>query len=298
MSNFDESLVIRDAAGQFGEKHHSGAEVTLPGAEAWRSTAYVGIDTIPDAPGTKFDQAQPGGYDEIWLNGDGHLRFFQRGKMHRSDGPALFGPDGEYEHWVDGHPVSPPQPDLILRSINEEGTQAWASASGKREAIRYRDGFEEHRQDGDLHRDGGPALAHDYGLGNWYQHGTMQESPIPDDPTYDGTGGATGSLFDEGRTPKAITKEVGSLFQTGRDAGMFHLGTDAEVAVSATRGQTPTITLTVSGMKDYRDRHGLLNVEAQQLMRHTQRQLMAFHQKRVAGETVTQNFVPIIEVVD
>lgn len=283
--------------GQFGEQPNTEPEAKLSSPEAWRSTAYVGIDDIPDEPGRKFDTVQPGGYDEIWVRGDGYLRFLRDGKMHRDNGPALFGPEGDYQHWISGQPVVAPQSDLILREIDSEGTQHWESPSGKRTATRTADGYEEHRQDGDLHRDGGPALVHRRGEGDWYQHGTYVECPVPETPRLGSTPSVVGANYNENHSPKDIALGITRLVEVGNRAGMFLPGTQAEITVLAPHGETPTVIYKLTGMDQYRNDAGVLNVEGTELYQNARRQVMSFHHKSYAeNNQVVQNFVPAIEL--
>lgn len=218
--------------GQFAAQHRPEADVELDAATEpnvrpeLNDTNYLGLPFIPPVPGFLLTDPDPkGGFDEVVRFPDGTTGFTRRGFYHRSNGPAVFLADGSFAFYLNGEKITPPDQGtgaeigLCLRSVSDDGTQQWASASGEDEALVLSDGTKVFYHDGELHRDGGPAIILPDGSGQWAQHGTFYANPIPAPPTVTsvGTGPAeyvttTGSKYDEhmdlGDVAKAVRADL------------------------------------------------------------------------------------------
>ena len=82
---------------------------------------------------------------------DGTQKWYQSGKLHRTDGPAIIRPDGSQEWWLNGKRNRIDGPAII----------------------RY--GTRIYYQNSILHRTDGPAIIHEDGNKYWYLNGKQCE---------------------------------------------------------------------------------------------------------------------------
>lgn len=237
---------LRQAAGipvggQFAAQHRNEAEVelTAPAEPAVRPELndpnYLGLPAVPPVPGLLLDSPDPeGGFDEIVRFADGTTGFTLRGFYHRTNGPAAFLADGSFAFYLKGERLTPPDQGtgaeigLTLRSVSDDGVQRWATASGKYQATVLPDGSKIFYLDGELHRDGGPAIVLPDGHGQWVRHGTFYTNPIPAPPTVTSVGAGpveivttTGSKYDETMSLGDVAKAVRDDLKRAVAAGVI-----------------------------------------------------------------------------
>jgi hypothetical protein len=153
------------------------------------------------------DYDAKGGYNEIREVEDGAVSFLRDGKLHNENGWALDwrtsnSDPKDYEAYLNGERLEDPDESLGLTfagRIQKFGGQASVWAKGECEVHVSDNGRIEFFLDGDLHRDGAPALitsaaGHDDDLPDlWFRHGRIINNPLPAAPqreTY-GTGDKT-----------------------------------------------------------------------------------------------------------
>jgi hypothetical protein len=102
-----------------------------------------------------------------------------KGKLHRTDGPAVTYSDG-YQEWYRNGKLHRSAGPAVVRPASEQGP-----------SITFVEGFEMWCLDGKLHRLDGPALTHGDGSEEWWVHGVRHEPPTPS-PECGGTGAILG----------------------------------------------------------------------------------------------------------
>lgn len=207
-----------------------------------------------------------GGYDEIRDDAEGAISYFRNGKLHREDGYALdwrATPSGigDMEAYLDGVLLHDPAYEIgfdfqgIART--PEGiVQNWSSGSGHYTATVAEDSTTTFYRDGDIHRDGAPAIVkddHNF-TPKWFQNGKEIPCPIPDGPTVKVISEArnadltryTGSAYREDREVKDIAKDIRADLKRAQDAGV--LPYNAEFKVTSRRdSMSKSIIIQVSG---------------------------------------------------
>jgi hypothetical protein len=110
---------------------------------------------------------------------NGDKEWYQEGKLHRTDGPAIERKNGYKEWWVDGKRHRTDGPAIE----GDDGYNAWY-IKGKRHrtdgpAIERANGGKEWWVDGKRHRTDGPAIEGDDGYNAWYIKGKRHRTDGP-----------------------------------------------------------------------------------------------------------------------
>ncbi len=103
---------------------------------------------------------------------DGTQEWYQNGKRHRDDGPAMVYPSGTEVWYQNGKRHRDDGPAVVY--LDEDGNQRWYQ-NGKRHrydgpAEIWVNGTEVWYQNGTFHRDDGPAVSLANGTEYWYHH--------------------------------------------------------------------------------------------------------------------------------
>ena len=174
--------------GLFTGHDHSEATLTLDAVPAeLNSPSYLGINEIPAPPGVILPTEDlAGGYDQIDRYEDGTTVFRRNGLPHRQNGPAIFRPTLREVYCLYGEEVTPPdiaggtEIGLRLDHVDRSGTQYWRTEDQYEALV---NGTQSFFLDGDLHRDGGPAIIAADGTEHWMRYGREFPSPLPGEPT-------------------------------------------------------------------------------------------------------------------
>jgi hypothetical protein len=270
--------------GEFATHQRAAAIVTLdtPADAAlarWNLTAEDVISVSADGEGGKTahiflrDYDAKGGYNEIREMDGGALSFLRDGKLHNENGWALDWRTGnddqkDWEAYLNGERLQDPDESIghcFTGRTDYHGEPASIWTACDYETRVFDNGRTEFWLDGDLHRDGAPAIIASEadqadGIPDlWFSHGTLIWNPRPAAPqreTY-GTGDKTftrvfGSRFESGRDVKDTAVLLRDHLAHAKRAGL--LPSRAEITVRTRKTTVPhSIDITVTGIpnRDY-----------------------------------------------
>ena len=235
MTIYDETQQSRSKAGEWGPKLHSHPELEpfIPKMDNYVST-------------TESETA-------IWY-------LDEAGNLHRTNGPAVErdGTHLDNHYYIHGKEIfAPDNTGYDLQSVDAYGTQLWVSGSGNRTVTVDHEGSQEFRRDGDMHRDGAPAVVDVHGRGRWFRNDSEIPSPWPKPADITRSKKAdtvttTGSRYVEGTDPKTIAKnlrvDIAYALTTGiLDNDFGHVEFNVRVAKDR-REDRPTIAVDVTGL--------------------------------------------------
>jgi hypothetical protein len=173
--------------------------------------------------GDKFWKNEKGEYHREdgpaveYTNGEKH--WFKNGKYHREDGPAIEESDGSKEYWLNDEMVE--EKDLPMNKkdewpkceIDKYGNKYWKNEEGQyhREngpAIEWNNGDKSWYINGELHRENGPALENAGGSKSYWLNGIkVEEKDLP--------------MNQKEEWPKCTTNEMGTKFWRNKE-GEYH----------------------------------------------------------------------------
>lgn len=283
---------------RFVEKSNSNPEVGLDAAAdglfsntRWElyDPNYLGDSRVPrEAGSVEFDEAAPGGYSSIRRRPDGSVGFFSAdGLLHRSAGAAHVGKNGELEYYLHGRKLTPPADGAHLTEVDPQGTAHWAVGSeGKETVTIWSDGVTEYRREGELHRDGLPALCAEGSEDLWFRYGVQMKSPMPGNPKLTNDGEfitSTGANFDENASLKETAGRLRYDVNYAARLGVIPSNAEAKVRYDT---QAKTVRIEVTGLTR-EDLYAADGFDADSMF-HTAEAERVRHQLNVIGNAYTQ----------
>lgn len=219
---------------------------------------YLG-EGVPETPGAyPTSSDKPGNYDFVVRHARGAVGFYkgsidEPGELHRTDGPALFHEDGSLDYYLHGQKLTPPAPGAVLVSVTPasngmSAVQDWEVDAEGKDTVTVVGPEIEYRREGELHRDGGPAVV-GHGEEVWCQYGRVVASPIPPEPTITTHPGdyttVTGHRYEEGATIKTVAGKLRYDVKHAARLGVVPRGADAKVSYDS---RTKTVRIEVKGL--------------------------------------------------
>lgn len=261
--------------GQFKAHTRSDSDIALEARDAAdhkamsedEVLAVVGIDranvkSIKVGGGTAHiflnEPHRTGEYDEIRIVDDGAISYLRDGKLHCNDYFAInwrgdMGDGRDFEAFHHGKPLHDPAPELglIFRGIDKDGIQNWSS--GNNAVCVDEEGTAFFYRDGDLHRDGAPAVVRPNGDDEWWIHDKQIPSPWPKPARRKerspGVTQVTGASFEEGRDIKDVAARLREDIKAAQYAGILPGGGTIDVKVTIGRAaKSESVNVSVSGL--------------------------------------------------
>lgn len=175
-----------------------------------------------------------GGYDSITVTKTVGLQrfrtaFTKNGALHRLDDFALdeggsYSGEMDFSAWVDGIRQTDPDPELGLSNFRREGSvNHWSGGNWQVEHdTNPQNGYIRFKYDGDVHRDGAPAVFEASKEPRWFQHDTELPNPVPSAPTPIVSSSKTvvqGSNYEPGEAPEKTAERLREKLTLAARAG-------------------------------------------------------------------------------
>ena len=218
------------------------------------SGRYVDREFTPASIDLTAEPARLSNYTKVRESETTIWHFDDNDDLHRVNGPAIERDGGPIHYFVRGTEIFPPDDTgFDLASVAEDGVQRWTSGTGNRECMVGADGSRTFYRDGDIHRNGAPAIIDADGTEHWYRYDKEIASPWPAPATVtideaSGTTTTIGSRYDETLEATAVARSIRSDIDHGIDTGILP-DLDYSVHTIRSRGDAVrTIQVEVNGL--------------------------------------------------